>query len=1121
MEKKLGKIKILLWSFLVVTGITLGVPLSASAAALGQADFAAAQGGTLTLTDNSSIAGNISITDNITIATNGGDYTLNTGEFKIFVAGNNVKLTIENHVTITGNGANGVVASNNNGEIVMNSGSAVTSTGNNGFAIYVGGNGKAMINGGTITAQGANTDIDVENPLGAAAITYGGGTLTIKGTSVVNANGANGMAVSVSHGSSLYIQDSPDINAAGTEGIGVAVGLGGAANITGGTIDATAAGVKGESEDGNAKAIVDISGGNICATGADAIGIWADKQTNLTLHGNAQILATGADAAGVRVAGVDGLPGASENIEASISGTVAITADGAGAKGLYVLATGQGGVVVCGNVTINTNEANSVAVDSYGFGTVNIEDNVHINAAGTDNIGVSAQHGGAVIIDAKGGTLNISAAKVGASVGVGGRIQADEGTMTAQTGFEIIAESELMAWARTNISSGFTLDTNGGTDVYMRGSAAYSDVSAAVYGTGIKAPCDIFVPTGTTFENIGLPDTIGTRTSMVEVTWSQGNYSGNNQDNSSKKYIIEGTVQNVNSMGNATIHNIKVGAVVTVGTPNYSDLAGFEWAKDAIMALRASRIMNGTSDTQFSPDGFIERADFAVVLCRAFKFPIEDKPSSFPDDINIWNFHNPEKVPYIEAAKGLFYTPDSTFYPDSKLTKEDITYCLVKALGLSANNQEMQAAMESAAIKYYKDWANVGNGYKEAVALATSRGFIIGDGNGHFNPNKELNRAEAAVLLYRALTFGGGAGSGMFSDVKPGDWYYEAVMNVTNRKMMNGYDDGTFRPDITMTNRALPYLVAKLLGKDITIQNYNPMADADVTDALPSDFVTNYNSIKDDFLNRQTIGYVFAHLCNLTIPTDNGVISAALAPFADRTDADANYAEELAAMVNQGYIKGIYDNNELRLYPKGYVTRAELAVFVVEALPTNGAAKNVAGQVFSDVAAADWFYDGVMNLYNRGIICGYEDGTFRPNEELGVGIAGLVYRHLSIDWTNYPTVNNAQVLEYFPNNTYASTRETAAYTILKILGVDVTNVNADAILDGCTDKAQISEACKKAMAYMISIGALKGDSDGKLNPGSTLTRAEFAVFYARALNGVDKSKMNDYKTTVDSVKGGN
>lgn len=50
-----------------------------------------------------------------------------------------------------------------------------------------------------------------------------------------------------------------------------------------------------------------------------------------------------------------------------------------------------------------------------------------------------------------------------------------------------------------------------------------------------------------------------------------------------------------------------------------------------------------------------------------------------------------------------------------------------------------------------------------------------------------------------------------FKDVKPSDWYYEYVMNMTKAGLMKGYSDGTFRPDRTISRAESAAVMSRLL----------------------------------------------------------------------------------------------------------------------------------------------------------------------------------------------------------------------------------------------------------------------------------------------------------------------
>lgn len=55
-----------------------------------------------------------------------------------------------------------------------------------------------------------------------------------------------------------------------------------------------------------------------------------------------------------------------------------------------------------------------------------------------------------------------------------------------------------------------------------------------------------------------------------------------------------------------------------------------------------------------------------------------------------------------------------------------------------------------------------------------------------------------------------------FSDVKPGDWYYDAVMALANSGIVVGFADGTFRPNQTITAGELATIFCRIYGLDLS-----------------------------------------------------------------------------------------------------------------------------------------------------------------------------------------------------------------------------------------------------------------------------------------------------------------
>lgn len=152
--------------------------------------------------------------------------------------------------------------------------------------------------------------------------------------------------------------------------------------------------------------------------------------------------------------------------------------------------------------------------------------------------------------------------------------------------------------------------------------------------------------------------------------------------------------------------------------------------------------------------------------------------------------------------------------------------------------------------------------------------------------------------------------------------------------------------------------------------------------------------------------------------------------------------QALQNAINNGLLNGI----DGKIAASENLTRAQMAAIVTRAFGTNGKADISS---FGDVNTGDWFYDAMASSVLMGAFQG--DGVnLNPNANI--------------------------------------TRQ-EAFTVLARL---FTLSGGDqSVLNSYTDGAQVADWAKDSMASMVAAGYVKG-SDNKLNPLSSITRAEFA-----------------------------
>jgi len=114
----------------------------------------------------------------------------------------------------------------------------------------------------------------------------------------------------------------------------------------------------------------------------------------------------------------------------------------------------------------------------------------------------------------------------------------------------------------------------------------------------------------------------------------------------------------------------------------------------------------------------------------------------------------------------------------------------------------------------------------EAVNNMGSRMVIDGMGEGKFNPDQEITRAEFAAIIVRGLGLKPENGSSPFHDVKLTDWYHSAILTAHTYGLIQGIEDGTFRPNDKITREQ----AMVILSQAMTITKLKSKVAAQSTD---------------------------------------------------------------------------------------------------------------------------------------------------------------------------------------------------------------------------------------------------------------------------------------------------
>ena len=187
---------------------------------------------------------------------------------------------------------------------------------------------------------------------------------------------------------------------------------------------------------------------------------------------------------------------------------------------------------------------------------------------------------------------------------------------------------------------------------------------------------------------------------------------------------------------------------------------------------------------------------------------------------------------------------------------------------------------------------------------------------------------------------------------------------------------------------------------------------------------------------------------------DHSHAAEAALPFSDVNDDDW-FFDVVRYVYEQGLMTGTSD----REFSPNLTTTRGMIVSILNRLE-DGPTAEAAG--FTDVADGDWYAEAVNWAAREGIVAGYEDNTFRPNDPI--------------------------------------TREQLAAMLMNYAAWKGEDVSARADLSGYNDAASVSSWAAETVQWAVADGLISGMPGNLLEPQGSATRAQVAAILQRFLS---------------------
>lgn len=148
--------------------------------------------------------------------------------------------------------------------------------------------------------------------------------------------------------------------------------------------------------------------------------------------------------------------------------------------------------------------------------------------------------------------------------------------------------------------------------------------------------------------------------------------------------------------------------------------------------------------------------------------------------------------------------PNGTVKPAGNITRAETAAILFRLMD-DASRKTYYSTKSG-----FRDVAS-GSWYNTYVATLNNAGVITDSSNGYFRPNEAITRAELAAMLAKFSETTGAAN--YFNDVSVKYWAANAIAICAKLGWINGYPDGTFRPDKNVTRAELMAMINRATGR--------------------------------------------------------------------------------------------------------------------------------------------------------------------------------------------------------------------------------------------------------------------------------------------------------------------
>lgn len=141
----------------------------------------------------------------------------------------------------------------------------------------------------------------------------------------------------------------------------------------------------------------------------------------------------------------------------------------------------------------------------------------------------------------------------------------------------------------------------------------------------------------------------------------------------------------------------------------------------------------------------------------------------------------------------------------------------------------------------------------EAVGILSNLGIFTGFEDGTFRPDETVTRAQMAAIVCRSLDLAEAGGGTVFNDVPADHWAAGYINTAQAQGIINGYGNGNFGPEDQVSYEQAIAMVVRALGYDLVAQSKGGYPTGYLSIASSEGITKNANGKVGDAAKRSTL----------------------------------------------------------------------------------------------------------------------------------------------------------------------------------------------------------------------------------------------------------------------------